>query len=315
VDLDGDGRPDIVSGSYSRTDNDMAGLFQVLQGTRNGFRKASVLNGSDGQPLLLPGTQDATMKKICTRQFIVDWDGDGRLDLLTGNFEGTFFWFKGEGKGKFAPKAEPIDATDGKPLKIAGVHSDPFAIDWDGDGDLDLVSGSSDAGVYWAENTAGSGHKPKLKPFVALIPPAKQSNHEIDILREADLKGPTHATRVWVADANGDGKLDLLVGDNVILREPVKGLSDDEMRQKLKEWQKSFFATMKTYGEISQDYAKIAENRAKAGKDVPPEMEEEFKKRKLAMQKANEEITKFYDARSAFMKDESTGTVWLYLRK
>jgi hypothetical protein len=72
---------------------------------------------------------------------------------------------------------------------------------------------------------------------------------------------------------------------------------------------------MKTYGEISQDYAKIAENRAKAGKDVPPEMEEEFKKRKLAMQKANEEITKFYDARSAFMKDESTGTVWLYLRK
>ena len=47
--------------------------------------------------------------------------------------------------------------SDGKPLTIEGHHSDPFVIDWDGDGDLDLLSGSSEGGVQWAENRAGPG--------------------------------------------------------------------------------------------------------------------------------------------------------------
>jgi hypothetical protein len=36
VDLDRDGRRDILSGSYSRMQNDMAGLFQVLYGNEDG---------------------------------------------------------------------------------------------------------------------------------------------------------------------------------------------------------------------------------------------------------------------------------------
>ena len=139
MDLDGDGHRDILSGSYSRMDRDMAGLFQVLYGKADGtFRKAEVLKGTDGEPLIIPADDDKQLtEKICTRPFAVDWDGDGQLDLVVGNFSGTFYWFKGEGKGKFAPKPEPIKAG-GKPLKIPGVHSDPFVIDWDGDGDLDL---------------------------------------------------------------------------------------------------------------------------------------------------------------------------------
>ena len=51
VDLDGDGHRDILSGSYSRMERDMAGLFQVLYGKGNGtFRKAEVLKGTDGEP-------------------------------------------------------------------------------------------------------------------------------------------------------------------------------------------------------------------------------------------------------------------------
>jgi hypothetical protein len=49
VDLDGDGHLDILSGSYSRMDKDMAGLIQVLYGKGDGtFRKAEVLKGTDG---------------------------------------------------------------------------------------------------------------------------------------------------------------------------------------------------------------------------------------------------------------------------
>ena len=47
----------------------------------------------------------------------------------------------------------------------ARQHSDPFVIDWDGDGDLDLLSGSSNGGVYWAENRAGKDKVPELGPF------------------------------------------------------------------------------------------------------------------------------------------------------
>ena len=49
-DIDGDGHLDILSGSYSRMDKDMAGLFQVLYGKADKtFRKAEVLKGTDGK--------------------------------------------------------------------------------------------------------------------------------------------------------------------------------------------------------------------------------------------------------------------------
>ena len=140
MDIDGDGRRDILSGSYSRAEKDMAGLFQILYGEPDGkFRKAEVLKGTDGEPLIIPHDEQCDIKAICTRPFAVDWDGDGHLDLVVGNFAGTFYLFKGQGNGKFAPESLQINAY-GRPLKIY-YHTDPFVIDWDGDGDLDLLSG------------------------------------------------------------------------------------------------------------------------------------------------------------------------------
>src|SRR5688500_10863244 len=111
----------------------MAGLFQVLYGNADRtFRKAEVLKGTDGEPLIIPITgREQMTENIRTRPFAVDWDADGHLDLVVGNFTGTFYWFTGEGEGKFQPKPQAITAGD-KPLRIQGAHSDPFPVDWDG---------------------------------------------------------------------------------------------------------------------------------------------------------------------------------------
>ena len=142
MDLNGDGHHDILSGSYSRTGSSegMAGLFQVLYGQQDGgFKQAAVLNGTDDKPLIIPveGREQMTLN-ICTRPTAVDWDSDGDLDLVVGNFAGSFYLFTGEGKGKFGPVPQQIMSGD-SPLKIQGVHSDPFLVDWDQDGDLDLA--------------------------------------------------------------------------------------------------------------------------------------------------------------------------------
>jgi hypothetical protein len=294
VDIDGDGHLDILSGSYSRMGRDMAGLFQVLYGKPDGtFRKPEVLKGTDGKPLIIPakGKRDVT-DKICTRPFAVDWDGDGKLDLVVGNFSGTFYWFKGQGKGKFLPRPEPIKAG-GAPLQIKRAHSDPFVIDLDGDGSPDLVSGSADGGVYWAKNKAARGKMPDLEPFRPLIKPRSIPRLPWGpagtvLGRETDLTGPTRMTRIWVADVNGDGKLDLLVGDCVTLVSPAKGISDAEFTKKYAAWEKALEAAL-----ASWDVARDARSR----------------------QKANEEYQKVSGQRSAFMREESTGFVWLYLQK
>jgi hypothetical protein len=322
VDLDGDGHTDILSGSYSRQEKSMAGTFHVLYGTKDGtFKKAVELKGTDGEPLIIPADDEERMTdKICTRPFATDWDGDGHLDLVVGNFAGTFFWFKGEGKGKFAPKPEQIKGGD-KPLKITGVHSDPFVVDWDGDGDLDLVSGSSDGAVYWADNTAGKGKVPTLKPFQVLVAPAEdewgKTGATFKPLRETDIKRPTYGVRVWVADINGDGKLDLLVGDSTTLVTPAKGLSDEEMVKKAAEWQKEFEKAQAAMAPVQEAYMKEFREKkdGKEKKELTKEQKEAREKLEKEMRKASEEYSKLYQKRSEFVTEEMTGFVWLYVRK
>jgi hypothetical protein len=303
VDIDGDGNLDILSGSYSRMESDMAGLFQVMYGKPDGtFRKAEVLKGTDGRPLIIPTEKkEALTDKICTRPFAADWDGDGKLDLVVGNFAGTFYWFKGEGNGRFRPKPELIK-SGGEPLRLLGVprgegafarhghgcHSDPFIIDWDGDGALDLLSGSSNGGVQWARNRAGKGKPPELGPFEWLIKPGRVPEFG-EPLSEEELTGPTTCTRIWVADVNGDGKLDLLVGDSVTLITPAQGVSPEEFKKKSAAWRKSVEAALKEFV---------------AAKDNASQRD-----------KANERYRKVYEQRTEFMKEEQTGFVWLYLQK
>src|SRR5688572_22184966 len=112
----------------------MAGLLWLLAGTGDGtVAKAVSVKGSDGKPLIIPAGEADIVKAICTQPAAHDWDGDGDLDILTGNFEGTYYLFRNDGskeKASFNPKPEQVMTGD-KPLQVEGAHSGVCPVDWD----------------------------------------------------------------------------------------------------------------------------------------------------------------------------------------
>ena len=97
-----------------------------------------------------------------TKINVVDWDGDGLLDLLIGvgpqhgsPFRGSYVLFlKNVGTNNSPVFKHPqvvLWNKQGKPLEFwrHGVHPEP--VDWNGDGKYDLVAGS-DQGRVWFWN-------------------------------------------------------------------------------------------------------------------------------------------------------------------
>ncbi len=284
MDLDGDGKNDILSGSYSRHDRDMAGLFQVLYGTEGGFQAPRALQGSDGKLLIVAADEDHVTDKICTRPTAVDLDGDGRLDIVTGNFTGTFALFRGEGGGKFAPVHSWLVGEDGQALSV-DAHSDPFFVDWDGDGDLDLLSGSSAGGVFLFANV-GTREQARWAARQTVVAPV---GHGHDGIRMGEdwIQGPQGATRVWADDIDGDGKLDLLLGDSVTICHPAEGLDEATVKERLQEW--------------DEKLQKLSDRMQKLGENADAKEQE-------AVNKGYEQLWK---EREKIVREDMTGFVWV----
>lgn len=149
----------------------------------------------------------------CPSPNFVDWDGDGDLDLLCGSFLDTITFFENTGT-RTAPvyaSGRPVMCGNG-PLRMELQMLQVAALDWDGDGDPDLVVGKEDGRVALVENDGGTVRAPVY---------FKQRARHVKC---GALSAPVGA------DWDGDGDEDILCGNTAGFVEFIENQGGDPVR-------------------------------------------------------------------------------------
>jgi hypothetical protein len=83
-------------------------------------------------------------RKLC----VVDWDGDGRLDILLNSKNADFLRQVSSSEGTWRFRNEGPLAPD----NIEAHDVSPTTVDWDGNGVPDFVGGGEDGHLYFLAN-------------------------------------------------------------------------------------------------------------------------------------------------------------------
>ncbi len=211
ADLDGDGLLDLVVGVGDWTDYGWDNAFNSLgrwtRGPLHGYvywarnvgdadvaeYAEPVKLTADGKPVDVYG-----MPSPC----LADFDGDGDLDLLCGEFLDGFTYFENRGS-KLQPdfRAGRKLMAEGRPLAMDLQMITPTVIDWDRDGDPDLIVGDEDGRVALVEHTG------RIRDNAPLFRQPSYFQQEADGVKFGALVTPVSF------DWDNDGDEDLLCGN------------------------------------------------------------------------------------------------------
>ena len=273
------------------------------------YGAAVTVNNSAGQPLENSGPpQDADVidaddvaLSIETHQHAVDYDGDGDLDLVVGCSSRKFFYYENtatDGKVELSKKARELSVTS------PYFPTSPHLVDWDHDGDLDLLSGTYKGGAIISINT-GTRRQPIWSRFRWLIKPTAPRTQ---VILEGREVRPARYSKVWATDWNRDGELDLLVGDCVCIVHPEEELTISEYRRRTFAWEMKRAHVLLKYRKLWNRYDAATVEAELSGRKIDSALD-------AAVKQANAELESVHNSLAEFQGIRWTGFVWLYLRK
>jgi hypothetical protein len=204
-DFDGDGDLDLLCGEFL----DEFTYFENI-GTRHRphYARGRALRSSEG------GRLHMDLQMIVPVAF--DWDKDGDVDLIVGDEDGRVAFIENTGRleDNRTPLFQPPQYFRQEADKLkCGALATPFGFDWDGDGDIDIVSGNTAGYIEFFENLSGSGvAQPKWNVPQRLQVDGK--TFRVQAGYNGSVQGPAEAkwgyTTLNVADWDGDGLPDIV---------------------------------------------------------------------------------------------------------